>query len=123
MQRDGAEALCAGLFGAFLVRSCADETPRSVTCFLTYGIVDTWVYTAIWRAFSLPRRGSGLSEDVGQDAPAPLPVHVGGLIQSAVTTRGATGAGNNTWEALSSRVVGVGAIIATLGSDPAARAV
>jgi hypothetical protein len=27
--------------------------PRSVTCFLTYVIVDTRIYTAIWRAFSL----------------------------------------------------------------------
>ena len=27
--------------------------PRSVTCFLTYVVVDTRVYTAIWRAFSL----------------------------------------------------------------------
>ena len=28
--------------------------PRSVTCFLTYFLVDTRVCTAIWRGFSLP---------------------------------------------------------------------
>lgn len=43
---------------AYSERSWHEAVPtrrsRSVTCFLTYVIVDTRVYRAIWRAFSLP---------------------------------------------------------------------